>query len=151
MQTFSDGKKVWSLRWTVGVIREARSVWYYRTDTKHRLNPSMPEEWIGNLFADAELLADLIWLAAIKQHPGASKDEIDDALYGQVIEAAREALIDEIVNFSQDRTGRGKMLKAIAEEVKAKMAEIIEQATDSLTLSESVTSGAENSELMEVS
>jgi len=151
MQTFTDGKKVWSLRWTVGVIREARSVWYYRGDTKHRLNPGLPEEWIGNLFADAELLADLVWLAAIKQHPGASKDEIDDALYGEVIEAAREALIDEIVNFSQDRTGRGKMLRAIAQEVKAKMAEVIEAATDNLTQSESVTSGVENSELMAVS
>jgi len=144
MQTFSDGKKVWSLRWTVGVVREARSIWYYRGAERHRLNPGLPEEWIGDLFSNVELLADLLWLAAIKQHPNASKDELDEGLYGSVIEQAREALIDEIVNFSQDRTGRGKMLAMIAEEVAERMRQVIETATEDLTSSEPAMNGAES-------
>ena len=144
MQTFSDGKKVWSLRWTVGVVREARSIWYYRGAERHRLNPGLPEEWIGDLFSNVELLADLLWLAAIKQHPNASKDELDEGLYGSVIEQAREALIDEIVNFSQDRTGRGKMLAMIAEEVAERMRQVIETATEDLTSSEPAMNGVES-------
>jgi hypothetical protein len=144
MQQFFDGKKTWSLRWTIGVMREARSIWYYRGQERVRLNPGLPEEFIGDLFGNAELVADLVFLCAMRQHPNDSKEELEEQLYGEVIDKAREALIDELVNFSQDRSGRGKMLRAIVDEVTQKMAAIIEEATESLTCSESSTSGAES-------
>ncbi len=132
-------------------MREARSIWYYRGQERVRLNPGLPEEFIGDLFGNAELVADLVFLCAMRQHPNDTKEDLEEQLYGEVIDKAREALIDELVNFSQDRSGRGKMLQAIAIEVKQKMAAIIQEATENLMLSESSTSGVENSELTEAS
>lgn len=151
MQQFFDGKKTWSLRWTIGVMREARSIWYYRGQERVRLNPGLPEEFIGDLFSNAELVADLVFLCAMRQHPNDTKEDLEEQLYGDVIDRAREALIDEVVNFSQDRSGRGKMLQAIAAEVKQKMSAIIQEATENLTFLESSTNGVENSELTEAS
>lgn len=149
MESFSDGKQVWCLRWTVGVLREARDIWYYRGAERVRLNAGLVEDWIQHLFTNPELVSDLVWLAAQKQHPDRSQEQLEDVMYGTVIEQAREALISEIVNFSQDRTGRGKMIRAIADEIQAKMTEAISQAQEDLTLSEPSTSGAESLELTE--
>lgn len=151
MESFSDGKNVWHVRWTVGVLREARNVWYHKGPERVRLNAGLVEEWIQHLFTNPELLSDLVWIAAQKQHPDRSQEQLEDALYGLVIEQAREALINEIVNFSQDRTGRGKMIRAIADEIQAKMTEAISQAEADLTSQEPLMSGAESLELTEAS
>jgi len=151
MESFSDGKQVWHLRWTVSVLREARNVWYYRGAERVKLNAGLVEEWIQNLFTNPELVCDLVWLAAQKQHADRSQEQLEEVMYGMVIELAREALISEIVNFSQDRTGRGKMIRAIADEIQGKMTEAINQAQEDLTSSEPLTNGAESLELTEAS
>jgi hypothetical protein len=151
MEFFSDGKQVWRLRWTIGVLREARNIWYYKGQERVRLNAGLVEEWIQHLFTNPELVCDLVWIAVQKQHPDRSQEELEDSLYGSVIEAAREALINEIVNFSQDRTGRGKMIRAIADEIQAKMTEAISQAEADLTSPEPLTNGVASLELTEAS
>ena len=151
MESFSDGKQVWHLRWTVGALREARNVWYYRGQERVRLNAGLVEEWIQHLFTNPELVCDLVWIAAQKQHADRSQEQLEDCLYGAVIEAAREALINEIVNFSQDRTGRGKMIRAIADEIQVKMTEAISQAEADLISLEPSTSGVASLELTEAS
>ena len=151
MESFSDGKNVWHLRWTIGALREARNVWYHKGPERVRLNAGLVEEWIQHLFTNPELVCDLVWIAAQKQHPDRSQERLEDVLYGVVIEQAREALINEIVNFSQDRTGRGKMIRAIADEIQAKMTEAISQAEADLTSPEPLTSGVESLALTEAS
>jgi hypothetical protein len=90
------------------------------------------------------LLSDLVFAAAALQHPDRTREQLDDCLYGSVLEEAREALIEEIVNFTQSRSGRGDMLKQLAQAVTRQMAEAVAEVVAAMPI-ESPVNGAENS------
>jgi hypothetical protein len=148
MQTFSDGKQIWSLRWTVGVCRRVDGLKYFDGQQDKRLNVGIVEEWLPMLFANPVLLSDLVFAAATIQHPERTREQLDDALSGDVLENAREALIEEIVNFTQSRSGRADMLrqlsKAVAQQMKEAVAEVVAAMPTELPVN-----GVEKSELME--
>jgi hypothetical protein len=148
MQTFSDGKQIWSLRWTVGVCRRVDGLKFFDGQTDRRLNVGIVEEWLPLLFANPVLLSDLVFAAAAAQHPERTREQLDDALSGAVLEEAREALIEEIVNFTQSRSGRGDMLKQLAQAVTRQMAEAVAEVVAAMPV-ESPMNGAENSGLTE--
>lgn len=148
MQTFSDGKQIWSLRWTVGVCRRVDGLKYFDGQQDKRLNVGIVEEWLPMLFANPVLLSDLVFAAATLQHPDRSKDSLDDVLCGPVLEDAREALIEEIINFTQSRSGRADMLRQLKKAVMDQMEQAVAEVVAAMP-TESPVSGVEKSELTE--
>lgn len=147
MKQFSDGKQVWHLRWTVGVCRDCQGLSYQDGQRQKTLNPGILEEWLTVLYSNPVLCADLVFAAARRQHPDRTKEQLEDALVGQVLDDAREALIEEIINFSQSQTGRHKQLAAMAKEFRTQLAQVIEETISELTRSDSLTSLPESLEL----
>lgn len=148
MQTFSDGKQIWSLRWTVGVCRRVDGLKFFDGQMDRRLNVGIVEEWLPLLFANPVLLSDLVYAAAAAQHPDRTREQLDDSLYGIVLEDAREALVEEIVNFTQSRNGRGEMIKDLAKAVTSQMVAAIAEVKAAMP-TESPMNGVENLESME--
>lgn len=144
MKQFSDGKQVWCLRWTVSVCRDVQGLDYQDGQRQKQLNPGILEEWLTVLYANPVLCADLVFAAARRQHPDRTKEQLEDILVGETLDQAREALIDEIINFSQSQTGRHKQLAAMASEFRSQLKEVIEETISQLTRSDSQPNLPEN-------
>ena len=147
MITFSDGQKTWHLRWTVGVCRDCQGLAYLDAEgNEQRLNPGLIEVWFPALFTNPVLICDLVWAAARKQHADRSKEQLEDVLAGEVIDAAREALLDEILNFIKSQVGRYKVLSLMRKQAKVALEESYEEIANQLTGTDSPLSAQEKSE-----
>jgi hypothetical protein len=79
------------------------------------------------------LVCDLVWAAARKQHLDRSKEQLEDVLAGEVIDAAREALLDEILNFIRSQVSRYKVLSLMRNQARVALEESYEEIANQLT------------------
>lgn len=134
MITFDDGNKVWHLRWTVAVCRDCQGLEYLDADgDSAKLNPGLIEQWFPALFTNPVLVCDLVWAAARRQHLDRTKEQLEERLEGEVADRAREALLDEVLNFIKSQGSRYRVLtqmrKTAAKALETSYAEIENQLT----------------------
>jgi len=117
--SFSDDSGVsWNCRVTWAAIRRSAAA---------GVDLSKIEEYLGDFYRCSPLLVDAVWAVCCDDAYGlgVERPEFERRLTGDTLEAAREALISGIENFFPK--GRGKLIRAAANEVAEQVAALVEQ------------------------
>lgn len=104
MKAFKDIKgRVWELQISVGSVRRIKGAFGIDIGNIMSFTDSGKPSVLDQIGDDVQLLFGIIWLLCEKQATGRGIDEqaFLDAMDGDSVEAAADALLDEIVNFSQ--------------------------------------------------
>lgn len=147
MQKFTDKKgKTWTFELNIFMARKIRTMLdldlinIVSVDDKKR--PSMPV--IERLSSDPFLLVDLLFVLCSEeaQRENISDEDFASRFDGDLIATATDAVLDEIVNFSQP--AKRKVLARILKEARS-FAEKMEKKTDQILKSPELTNEIQSS------
>jgi len=101
VRTYVDTQgRAWPIRVTVATLRRCRDI----------CDLANPEAWLDDVFRDPMRLCEIVHAIANNGH---SLEELENAMAGEEIGKLRQLLLDEMIDFFQDRTGRGELLAAL--------------------------------------
>ena len=101
MKTYVDSKsRPWTIRVTVATLRRCKEV----------VDLANPESWLDEVYRSPTRLAEIVHAIANNGRP---LEELDEDLFGDRIGNLRALLLEEMIDFFQDRTGRGELLAAL--------------------------------------
>lgn len=127
MRSYIDNKsRSWTIRVTVATLRRCKDI----------VDLANPESWLDEVYRSPTRLAEIVHAIA---NNGLPLEELEEDLYGERIANLRAMLLEEMIDFFQDRTGRGELLAAlvantnrtIESKLTAAVAEITRESTDS--------------------
>jgi hypothetical protein len=101
MKTYVDNKsRSWTIRVTVATLRRCKDI----------VDLANPETWLDEVYRSPTRLAEIVHAIA---NNGLPLEELEEDLYGERIANLRAMLLEEMIDFFQDRTGRGELLAAL--------------------------------------
>lgn len=129
MRTFVDTQgRPWVLRITVATVRRVRGV----------VDLCEPDQWLDEVYRDPCRLCEIAHAIASPNN-GLNLTDLEEVLQGEEIAKLRAMLLEELIDFFQDRTGRGELLTAmvamtnatIQQETQKAVSEIMKTSTAS--------------------
>lgn len=101
MRSYIDNKsRSWTIRVTVATLRRCKDI----------VDLANPESWLDEVYRSPTRLAEIVHAIA---NNGLPLEELEEDLYGERIANLRAMLLEEMIDFFQDRTGRGELLAAL--------------------------------------
>lgn len=135
MRTFVDSLgRPWILNVTVATVRRCKSV----------VDLTEPETFIEDVYRNPCRLAEIVY-AICAPNTSLSLDDLDQVLKGEAIGKLRADFLDEMIDFFQDRTGRGELLSAMVAVTNKTIQQEMQKAVVEIT--KTSTGSSENSEL----
>ena len=114
MQTFTDATgRVWSLRLDWQAMRRAKAA---------GVDLSKIEESLPDLYRCGVELSEAVWACLDLRGGAVNRDEFESALVGDAMEAARDALLQAVIDFFPEH--RRRLIAGAIADVRRQMAEL---------------------------
>lgn len=121
MRTYVDTQgRAWPLRVTVATLRRCREV----------CDLANPETWLDEVFRSPTRLCEIVHAIA---NNGFSLEELENNVAGEEIAKLRQLLFEEMIDFFQDRTGRGELLAALVATMQKTISERLAAEVNAIT------------------
>lgn len=123
MQTYMDSQGgAWPIRVTVATLRKCKEV----------VDLANPESWLDEVYREPTRLTEIVY-AICRTENSPSLEEFENRIAGEEIGKLRAALLQEMIDFFQDRTGRGELLAALVAQTNQTIATKLTQAVAEIT------------------
>jgi len=137
MQSFIDNKgRNWELEINIAAIKRVRDILDYDLLGTMSVDDSSVKQ-LTNLLIDPVLACDIIFVLikpqAEKHSPPVTDEDFGEAMLGEALHSAQQALIQEIINFipsPDQRKATGEEIKNLLKVQKKAMQAIVKRMTD---------------------